>query len=374
MSRFHLTTAVCGLIALQTACAVAQTKPEDKIAVYEKAIEALQSQIDQLKKDIAGLRKAQEAKKPDSTSERAQVFGFLQSQYESTSGQGQSRFFVRRARVGVHGKLDHGFSYEIHTNLDDTRGILRNAWIDYTSPSGTLLTPVVRFGQFKLPYTLEALKDTGATTPFVERALAVDQMGFNHDRDSGIALYSRRDEHHQRPFEYFLSLTNGAGRNQFAATSSKLFSGRLQLNSTQDHSLFGGNIAVGFSTRQGEVKNLNLATDVQQENERYGVDLEYIRQKLRIRGEYLWGRNQARHPEGYYGLLGYQVSNPLEMLLRYEGYSSDTPGPSAHRTTIGLTYRFSPSVQALLNYEFLDGTAPGNTSSGLRVRVQTLFP
>jgi hypothetical protein len=348
LPRFLHTAGFCLLIGLPTSFSAAQTTTEEKIAVYEKAIQALQSQIDQLKKDVADLRKAREHKKADAVSERVQVFGFLQSQFESTSAQHQSRFFIRRARVGVRGKLDHGFSYEVHTNLDDTRGVLRNAWIDYTAPSGTLLSPVVRFGQFKLPYSLEALKDTGATTPFVERAIAVDQLGFNHDRDAGIALYSRRDEQRQRPFEYFFSLTNGAGRNQFVATSTKLFAGRIQLNSTQTRPFIGGNLAVGFSTRQGAVRNLNLATDVQQENERYGVDLEYVRRKLRLRGEYLWGRNQERHPEGYYGLLGYRVSEPLEMLLRYEGYTADIQGPSVHRTTLGMTYRFSPSIQALL--------------------------
>jgi hypothetical protein len=356
---------------------------EDKIQAYEQSIQQLEEQLQRLKAEVAELRKAQaqanaRTGQPLGT-ERAQVFGFLQFQFENTRTQERSRFLIRRARVGVHGTLDRGFRYEIHTNLDDARGPLRNAWIDYTAPRGGADRPTFRVGQFKLPYSLEALVDSGATTPFIERALAVDLLSFNHDRDIGVGVYSQATPRNgndapERPFLYFLSLTNGAGRNQFVATANKLFAGRIQFNTVKGHPFLGGRLAVGFNTRLGRVQNLNLPAGQQREDERYGFDLEFVTPQWRLRGEYLWGRNQAKRPEGFYALLGYRPSKTLELLARYEGYSPDALEPSAHRTTVGLTYFWSKSAQMLINYEFLSGRSPIEEASGLRLRVQALFP
>jgi hypothetical protein len=345
---------------------------EERIEKYEKAIQSLETQMEQMKKELLEMRQAQKKSAAISPPPSTQVFGFLQTQYETTSGNNDSRYFVRRARVGVRGTLDKGFRYEIHGNLDDSQGMLRNAWIDYHFPREFLHTPILRFGQFKLPYSLEALKETGATTPLIERGIAVDQIGFNHDRDSGIALYTPANPH--RSYEYFLSLTNGSGRNQFGANSSKLFAGRVQWNTTPKHPFFGGALAIGFATRQGSVRNLNRATAVQQENERYGLDLDYTAKAWHVRSEYLWGRDADRIMEGFYTLVGYRVSPIWDVLVRYEGFSPSRTAASVNKTTLGLTYRISQSAQALLNYEFVAGADPTGQGSGIRLRLQTLFP
>jgi outer membrane murein-binding lipoprotein Lpp len=360
---------------LPVCSASAQTETDAKINRYEKAIEKLQEQIDLLKKEVAALREQKASRRAEEKRpEHAQVFGFLQMQFENTLSQERSRFLIRRARFGVRGDLGAGVHYEVHTNLDDATGPLRNAWIDVAPGKARLHTPVLRFGQFKLPYSIEALKDNGATTPLIERAIPVEQLGFNHDRDIGIGLYTLDDPERRRPYEYFLSLTNGAGRNQFAPTRTKLFAGRIQLNTTGHGAFLGGDLAVGFATRQGQVENRNLPEGRQGEDERYGVDLEYLRGKMRLRGEYLWGRNRQLRPSGFYSLIGYHAAQPLELLLRYEGYRSDPNLPSLHRTTLGMTYSLSRSVQAQFNYEFASGGGLNNFGSGFRFRLQALFP
>jgi hypothetical protein len=249
---------------------------------------------------------------------------------------------------------------------------LRNAWIDYTGWRAGPWSPTLRFGQFKLPYSLEAI-ESSTNLPLVERAFVVEQLAINHDRDTGIQLFTRNDA--DRPYAYQLSFTNGAGRNQFSATRNKLFAGRVQVNTPRNRRVLGGNVALGVSTRQGHVENLNLPAGSRAEDERYGVDLDYLAGRWHLRGEYLWGRNDDRHPRGYYGLAAYRLLPDLELVGRYEGFSSDNEdGDGGHRTTLGVSYFFSRNTKAMLNYEFLNGRAPGDLRSGVRFRLQTLFP
>lgn len=357
-----------------------QGNTDDKVAQYEKAIQALQSQIDQLKQEVAKVKEAQKpAPKPAPApaKPRTEVYGFLQSQYETTSGHNNSAFLVRRARIGVRGTLDHNFNYAILNSFEDgsnagnAGGVIRNAFIEYRGFGHSASTPVLRFGQFKNAYSLEALEDA-AITPFVERGIAVEQLAVNHDRDMGIGLYT--PENPNRSYAYNVSVMNGSGRNRPTAAGTKLVTARFQLNTTEKHPFLHGNLALGFSTRQGSVMNLNRPVGSQQENEHYGIDLEYKNRHFRTRAEYLWARDGANHREGFYTMLGYHLSHPVELLGRYEGYSPNTGAPSVHRTTLGMTYFFSKVTEAYLNYEFIDGTAPSGQSSGLRLRLTTRFP
>jgi len=39
-----------------------------------------------------------------------------------------------------------------------------------------------------------------------------------------------------------------------------------------------------------------------------------------------------------------------------------------------MNYLFSGSTKAMLDYEFLNGRPPGDLHSGVRLRLQTMFP
>src|SRR5439155_24906505 len=133
---------------------------------------------------------------------------------------------------GVRGQLDKGFGYEIVSELAASTGQLRNAFVEYNGlRGGNRLAgpPVIRFGQHKLPFTLETYEDE-ATSGMVEKSLIADTLAGTHDRDIGFLLLRSAD---RRPLSYALSVTNGAGVNQSPATSHKLFSGRLQLAATR---------------------------------------------------------------------------------------------------------------------------------------------
>ncbi len=371
-------------LLLAPTLASAQQPTDEKVAQYEKAIKSLQEQIDQLKQEVAKVKEAQkQPQKPvppppaAPSKPRTEVYGFIQSQYETTSGQNRSAFLIRRARIGVRGTLDHNFNYALLNSFEDganagnTGGPIRNAFIEYRGFGHAASTPILRFGQFKNAYSLEAIEDA-AVTPFVERAIAVEQLAVAHERDMGLGFYT--PENPNRPYSYNVSVMNGSGRNRPTPTRTKLFTARFQLNSVAKHPILGGAVALGFSTRQGSVLNLNRPAGSQQENEHYGIDFEYKNAKFRARSEYLWARDGANNMEGFYTMAGYRVTTPIELLFRYEGFSPNTGAPSVHRTTLGMTYFFSKVTEAYLNYEFVDGTAPSGQSSGVRLRLTTRFP
>jgi hypothetical protein len=369
---------------------------EQRLVESERKIADLQAQLELLRKELQALRSpatsgpdkgAKPALPPTSPrtpgtatgggaapasvsalSRQPHVFGWVQSQFENTNENARSRLFLRRVRLGVQGTFDDRFGYRIDADLSTPGGLLRDTFIEYLGwPGGS-----VRFGQFKVPYSLEAL-DSGMVLPLVERALVVDQLAFAHDRDFGIGIASLPQA--RGPLSYAVAVFNGAGRNQPAATSThKLLAGRVEVHTPAGKKSLGGRLALGLATRQGEVVDLNRPVGARIEGERYGGDFDYLGKHLHIRAEYLFGRDRKRTPSGYYGLLDYKIRPDLEAVARYEGLDLGNGAPGLHRTTLGLNYAISKNTRAQLNYEFLSGTASLVGKSGLRIRLQTVFP
>src|SRR5688572_12593099 len=94
---------------------------------------------------------------PQTPPPKVQLYGYLQSQYEDTTAAGTTRLFIRRARVGVRGDLQDGFGFDLMIDAAANTGVLRNAWIEYRGLQGAAASNL-RFGQFKLPYSLEAME------------------------------------------------------------------------------------------------------------------------------------------------------------------------------------------------------------------------
>ena len=195
------------------------------------------------------------------------------------SGQNRSNIFVRRARMGVRGTLDNHFSYNLMNSFEDgansanAGGAIRNAYIEYDGFRQRSSIPNLRFGQYKTGYSLEALEDV-ASTPFVERAIAVEQLAMTHERDMGFGFYT--PDNPNRPYSYIINVMNGSGRNRPTPSGTKMVSGRIQINTLPKHPLLGGTWVLGFSTRQGSVLNLNRPKDSQQENEHYKIGRAHV--------------------------------------------------------------------------------------------------
>ena len=126
-------------------------------------------------------------------------------------GQPKSTFLVRRARLFMTGKLYKLFGYMFMVRWDNHDAIgwekhdavgLEFAWIDTLKPSWFQL----RIGQFKKPFSLQALKNDLFRT-FLEPTVVV--RNYDHDIDIGIMGFG---ESPSKRFNYSLGFFNGRGR------------------------------------------------------------------------------------------------------------------------------------------------------------------
>lgn len=330
----------------------------------------------------ASVARAEDEKKPT-----INVFGFLQAQVDGTTGNDTSRFFIRRSRVGIKGEINEKITYQVLNEFSAATSGLRDAFITYTKGGNS---PLFRIGEFKTSYSFEQIHPD-ETLPLIERAIAVDELATNHDRDTGFAIMSPYQGSFSKAdptmFAYSIALQNGAGRNVSAAKATKLLSARVLLTPTVNHPIAGGQVSFGFSTRQGSVTNLiGSATGALAERERYGIEFGYLHPKWRLQGEYLWGNDLSAggatlERNGYYLTLGRRLKENVEVLLRYEGYTPDSTLPSIHRTTLGVAYELSKNAAWYLGYEFIEGSSAGLTGgatpptngSGLRFRTTVRF-
>lgn len=352
----------------------AQLSPEERIRLLEQQLDTLRRELDSLRTQVQQTPKPPTpaptnptppgtGSTPSAAANPARVtvepYGYIQSQFETTPPGDDLRFLMRRVRLGVRGQAGEDWRYQLQAELATDTRILRDAFVDYTGWQGN----IARFGQFKVPFSYEGFAST-TVLPTIERSFIIEEV--YHERDAGIAVLSQMDP--KKPYGYGVSLVNGSGRNRFTANNDLLFVGRAQLNTPENRPLLGGQLAVGFSTQQGDVVNESLG---RREEAAYGVDATYTRGPLLLRGEWARGELDGRGVDGWYALGTYLFTPKWEGVFRYDEFDGME---DAERWTFGLNYYVSRKTRLMLNYEAVSGQPPLNTGSGVRLRLQQLFP
>ncbi|MBI3912176.1 MAG: porin [Armatimonadetes bacterium] len=368
MSRNFALPLVCLVLLIAPVSAFGQSTPTPQ--ELQQQVEDLRRQVEALRQEVEVLRRPQSpapapapVPRPSTMAIPApQIYGYLQSQFEDVNGN-RSRFFVRRARIGVRGSLPEQFTYAAQIDATASTGLLRDAYLERTLGAAGAL----RFGQFKVPFGVEGYLSS-SVIPTIERTFVTEEVF--HERDSGLQYQTPHGP--EQWAQLAVGVFNGRGRNQFGPQAHKLVVGRLQLNTPKSRPLLGGQLSVGLSGQVGESNNL---TAKREEGEAFGVDAQYVRRRLTLRGEWLTGKRDGARPSGWYALGVYRLTPAVEAVLRYDTLDDDLPGTEdARRTTVGLNYYFSRLTRLMLNYEFIGGRPPESIRSGLRVRLQTLFP
>ena len=116
-------------------------------------------------------------------------------------------FDIRRARIGLKGKLYENYEFEVSADLagptnGNTSSVLDVAFLNINYWKQAQL----RLGQFKMPINLEKVTSSN-NTDFLERSY-VNQFSPNEDR--GMMLWGIPKD----GFTYALALSNGEGKNR----------------------------------------------------------------------------------------------------------------------------------------------------------------
>jgi len=278
----------------------------------------------------------------------AQIWGTVPFSKEFTFGQSPNAmtFKLRRSELKFSGKIE-GEKIGWLVMLDPASRPSEPLQDLYISLNYIPKTEF-RFGQFKLPLSMEGLTSTGQLD-FVERALVV--RTFSDRRDVGAMLSGRFSR-----WEWQAAAFNGNGQNQTDNNNWKDLFGRVVIKPIPEIA-FGGSGAWGKTTYggfSGPLANYNVF--------RAGGELKVDYGNLGLRSEIIWGRanrpalvgiSTSRDQWGGYATLFYRLLQKHQLGTRLEWFDLN---PYVTRTaiiipTFGYTFLLSAHAKWQLNFQ-----------------------
>jgi phosphate-selective porin len=265
--------------------------------------------------------------------------GYIQAQF-THSTKAPDSFRIRRARLKLKGEITDSILYKLQLNSGGTP-ILLDAQIDIKfSPYA-----VLRFGQYKVPFSLENLTSS-SSLDFINRSLAVENLCPGRDirasgRDIGACIYGEAAN-----IEYSLGLFNGSGRNRLDDNEHKDFSGRLV------YSPFNS-LSVGFSYYRGKYNGTKGQSSIKRN--RKGLEFEFIKERFSLRSEYIFSQDRKLERQGLYVQGVYSIKPKIiGLLIRYDYLDKDRHQKGIYYQIIhlGLNWHISEKAKFQVNFEF----------------------
>lgn len=280
---------------------------------------------------------------------------------------------VRRARVGVRGRIVKGITFEVEADVSENMGIMKDAYVSID------LIPhhKLRLGQNKTPFGYE--NSVSSTRLFVlYRSEPGGELSRGPDlRDIGAFLGGKWRLPLGLQVEYDFALVNGAGANAIVDnTPRKSFWGRTGVgwrSPMRDYT-----VDLGVSYGNGDRIQNPLTNPIYFRFTRYGADLTVDTPFSFLAVEYQRGTDRRAvldiNHSGYYALLALKSPWNAGPIARYQVYDpdSDRPGPIIRRWTLGAYYDYRPiRARFLINYE-MDRSTP-RVDDAVHAWTQILF-
>jgi hypothetical protein len=311
---------------------------------------------------IPGLARAEEPKEsPLVTAVRSlKLTGYVQFLAVDWD-KGVDSFSLRRARVALSGELVKHLKFRL--NVDVVKSpILLDAEVEF-EPSKIL---GLRFGQFRLPFSLESFTST-ADLDMVNRTSVVDALAPGRDngssgRDIGAALYGSCSI-----LEYTFGFFNGSGINKTDTNSHKDWGGRVVIRPFKF-------LAVGGSFYRG--RQSASATDPLLKRDREGLEAAILYRRASLTGEYIHAVDDLVSKAGWYVQAGFfALPGKLQGLVRYETLDLDrsTAGDAKNVIALGVNWFILGRTKLQVNYEIHTLEGGGHEKSGLMAQFPAGF-
>ena len=269
--------------------------------------------------------------KDESNEFNPKLFGFIQADYYSSANNTQlSSFHIRRARLGVKGKIDKNLSYNLlgayeggNASEADIRAL--NVFLRYqVDPSLSF-----RLGQFKYHFdregytpahSLPALQLSLPTSRFVTK---LGQTG-SALRDIGLEASGKIKMGGGDALKYSIGMINGNGINKLDENVSTTSSDK-DLYTRLQYDLDGG-LSLGAAVYQGT--RLDGSDEVLESESIWTVDASYDFADTNISGVFTRGKyskiNESQVPKAYSVTAVSPFTHDIDGLIRYSTYSSDS--------------------------------------------------
>jgi phosphate-selective porin len=378
---------------------------EARLRKLEAEVESLKQENAQLRRDL-GLEVVARQSDVKEAGRAPLVFGGLIQAQSEAGDRGDSRFsdgntrtFLRRARVNVSGKFVEDFSFRLEmdlagslTNASGFRAQMTDGYINWSRFDAAN----VRVGQFKTPYGFEQLyADPRLYT--AERSMMSDRL--TPGRQIGVQVAGGALEDR---LSYAAGLFNGSGTNQNFNDNDKLMAAARLGFIAFDGRMFGKatKVSVGANGFRDSDTALAVASDfgidstpatsakdniLTGRRRGIGYDAQVEMGRAEVWGEYLRDTFEpsSRVPAGRFYSDGwyaqatyYLIPAKLQLAERLEVFNpSDIVSGDATRSTVsGLNWYFKQH-DIKLQLDWMRSSVPGLSKTQQKViaRLQTQF-
>ncbi|KAA6337090.1 hypothetical protein EZS27_014802 [termite gut metagenome] len=299
-------------------------------------------------------------------SEAFQLTGYGQVIYkvdEQTNSIDIARaFLTAKGKLGAENRFGYLLSYDFAGSK------LHELYGEWTPLKGLN----ARFGQFKIPFTLEnPISSSRMETINGARSVSAmsggtgdvnaDEKGSKSGRDAGFQLSGFLFPRPNFPLlEYAVGLFNGAGMNTQDVDNRKDFIASLYLQPVKS-------LRLGTSVYAGRLNN-----DIRN---RMAFSAEYQGKRWYSRAEYIAAKDGNSQRNGHYGLLVWKITpDKWEALGKYEYYTPEKSitNNNINDYTLGVNYYFAYLCRLQLNYIYSEDRLHGNNKA-VMAQMQLFF-
>ena len=326
------------------------------------------------------------------------VNGFLQARYTLTTpdkGRSRNNFDVALARLAFSGsvfdpKVKYFFQYEATTFGNSNRSTMLDWWMQY-SYSQYLN---IQAGRFILPYSRQFYTHPGN---LLFSDLSAADYAFNLQRAGGANVSGKMGKlsYHGVVTNSIRALDAGGQQNQGGEVA---WQGRLEYDVLDPYGYLESSptpaqtpqLSIGIAAAFNPVDEGSGFQNVRDGDRTTNVTIDggFRYQGFTLQGAGYFRRNnhhyvsETGHDWGYYGQLGYYLTDKLELAGRVSGvdfqFANNTRTAGDHREYTGgfNYYLYGHNVKLQVDYSFLDGdpfSAKSTSASRFRVQTQVLF-
>ena len=320
--------------------------------------------------------------------------GFLQARYTLTApdaGRSRNNFDVALAHLAFSGnvfdpKVKYFFQYETTTLGNSNRSTLLDWWMQYSH------SPYLRAqaGRFLLPYSRQFYAHPGH---LLFPDLSEADYAFNLHRAIGLHISGKvgRLSYHALATNSIRALDAGGQQNAGAEVA---WQGRLEYDILDPYGYLESSptpaldpqLSIGIAAAFNPVDQASRFQNVMPGDRTTNVTIDggfrYQGLSVQAAGYYrrnnLEALNEVGHDWGYYGQIGYYLTEKLEIAGRVSGvdfqFANNPRTAGDMREYMGgfNYYLYGHGVKLQVDYSFLDGDPfVGKSMSADRLRVQT---
>lgn len=320
------------------------------------------------------------------------LFGYAQGRYEmsKTGGETENSFSIARIILMANAELTRKLSFFLMLDVGTTQAskILHEYYAQYAF----LPELKLRVGQFKTPYTMENIisptllgnVNIGEGTRYMA-GIAGDPLYGNYaGRDLGVMLtgdaIKARDGH--RYLNYSVGVFNGAGINTRDNNRHKDVVAMLNVLPTKDITL-----SASMILGKGNARDVDQFAAVEQGKDytrnRWSVGAEVNWSPLKLRTEYMGGKNGSIGNRAFYAELWCRLFRGLDVVLNYDHLNKNTSlskeerealhsWSSTNNYLVGLQYWFYKKCRLSTQYVYSDRNLGPDTKAWI-TQLQIAF-